>query len=81
MALLDRAFKPRGLTLGRPSCSSRPSPGDVVPIVPDLDSANPLSRTMCTDMTHLKVVSSRLTQLKRAKFEKKIDHIHFSNIN
>jgi hypothetical protein len=38
MGLLASALRPSGLTLSRPPCSSRQSPGDVVPMVPDLAS-------------------------------------------
>jgi hypothetical protein len=35
MGLLAHALRPSGPTIGRPPCSSQPSPGDVVPMVPD----------------------------------------------
>jgi hypothetical protein len=38
MSLLAHALRPSGLTLGRPHCSSRSSPEDVVPMVLDLVS-------------------------------------------
>jgi hypothetical protein len=36
MGPLAHAFRPSGLTLGRPPCSFMPSLGDVVPLVPVL---------------------------------------------
>jgi hypothetical protein len=39
MGLLVYALRPSGLTLGRPPCSSHPSLGDVVPMIPDLISS------------------------------------------
>jgi hypothetical protein len=36
MGLLTCILSPRGLTHGRPPYSSLPSPGDVVPMVPNL---------------------------------------------
>jgi hypothetical protein len=38
MGLLTRALRPSGLTHGRLPCSFLPSPGDVVPMVPNLVS-------------------------------------------
>jgi hypothetical protein len=40
MGLLARALSPSGLTHGRPPYSSLPSPGDVVPMVPNLVSSS-----------------------------------------
>jgi hypothetical protein len=39
MGLLARALRSSGPILGRLPCSSRPSLGDVVPMVPDLVSS------------------------------------------
>jgi hypothetical protein len=39
MGLLARALRPSGLTHDRPPCSSLPSLGDVVPMVPNLISS------------------------------------------
>jgi hypothetical protein len=39
MSLMSRALRPSGLTLGRPPCSFCLSPGDVVPMIPDLISS------------------------------------------
>jgi hypothetical protein len=41
MGPLARAFRPSGLTLGRPLCSFLSSPGDVVPMVPILVRMSP----------------------------------------
>jgi hypothetical protein len=38
MGPLAHAFRPSGLTLGRPPCSFLPSLGDVIPMVPILVS-------------------------------------------